>query len=56
VLVCEDGEAHPLAVTVGTRADGHAEITSELDPSVRLVARAIGLEDDAPCEMGAYEP
>jgi len=55
VLVCEDGEAHPLAVTVGTRADGHAEITSELDPSVRLVARAIGLPDDAPCEMAAHE-
>ena len=52
VLVCEDGESHPLAVTVGRREDGHAEITSELDASARLVARAIGLEDGVPCEMG----
>lgn len=51
VLVCEDGAAHPLAVTIGTREGGHAEITSEIDEHARLVARAIGLEDEAPCEM-----
>lgn len=50
VLVCEDGAAHPLAVTIGARLGGRAEITSELDPAARLVARAIGIEDDAPCE------
>jgi RND family efflux transporter MFP subunit len=49
VLVCEDGEAHPLAVTVGVREDGVAEITSEIDPSARVVARAIGREDGAAC-------
>jgi RND family efflux transporter MFP subunit len=49
VLVCEDGAAHPLAVTVGSRANGRAEITSEIDEHASLVARAIGLPDDAAC-------
>lgn len=52
VLVCQDGEARALAVTVGSREGGQAEITSPIDPDVRLVARAIGLEDGAPCESG----
>jgi membrane fusion protein (multidrug efflux system) len=52
VLVCDDGEAHARAVTIGARPDGRAEITSEIDPSARLVARAIGLEDGVPCETG----
>jgi RND family efflux transporter MFP subunit len=51
VLICEESAAHPLAVTIGAREDGHAEITSAIDEHARLVARAIGLEDDAPCEM-----
>ena len=50
LLVCEDGVAHPLAVTVGQRVDGRAEIISEIDESARVVARAIGREDDAACE------
>jgi RND family efflux transporter MFP subunit len=49
VLVCVDGEARALAVTVGTRTAERVEITSEIDPSVRLVARSIGLEDGISC-------
>jgi RND family efflux transporter MFP subunit len=49
VLVCEDGAAHPLAVTVGGRANGRTEITSAIDEHAMLVARAIGLPDGAAC-------
>jgi hypothetical protein len=49
--VCEDGHAHALAVSVGARVDGRAEITSPIDAHARLVARAIGLEQGADCEL-----
>lgn len=50
VLVCEDGEAHGLAVTIAQRTEGRAEITSAIDEQARLVARAIGREDGSACE------
>lgn len=52
LLVCEGGEAHALAVTVGARRGERVEITSALDEHARYVSRAIGLEDGAPCAEG----